>query len=160
MRLASVGRMLFLASLASCNRVPSRVADDQASIRAQLAQFHLEFDSLYRRADAQGIAARLTDSVVVSPIEGPDLSGRETVRGILAAFFDANAVAQYSLELTELDVSDSSAFGRGTFVWASGPRGAVAQERRGRFAAVYRRGADGIWRLHRLLENLLPAPAQ
>src|SRR5688572_14401982 len=110
MRLASVGQMVFLASLASCTQVPSRTYDDHASIRAQLDQFHIELDSLYRRADSQGIAARLTDSVVVSPIEGPDLSGRESVRGILAAFFEANAVAQYSLQLTELDVADSSAF--------------------------------------------------
>ena len=129
---------------------------DTATARRDLDRFHLQFDSLYRSGDAAGIGQRLTDSAVISAIELPDLRGRDAIQSVLAPFFAGNTVTAYTLQLIELDVAASKAFGRGTFLWASGPRGAAAASRRGRFAAVYQRDSSGTWRLHRLIENLLP----
>jgi ketosteroid isomerase-like protein len=131
-------------------------APDTARVRSDLERFHSQFDSLYRIGDAPGIGQRLTDSAVISAIELPDLRGREAIQSILASFFAGNAVTEYTLRLTELDVAGAKAFGRGTFVWASGPQRAAVASRRGRFAAVYQRDSAGTWRLHRLIENLLP----
>ena len=132
------------------------LAASSPTVTAEIQQLHAEIDRLYRAGDAAGIGWLLTDSVVISAIELPDLHGRETVRSILAGFFTANRVSAYTLDLVELDVAGTMAFGRGVFLWSSGPIGSASESRRGRFAAVYRRDATGGWRLHRLIENLLP----
>ena len=134
-------------------RAPS---GDTAAVLQELDGFHARFDTLYRRGDAIGVAQMLTDSVVISPIEAPDLKGRGTLQGLLAGYFAADSVAEYRLQIRELEVYGNVAHARGDYVWRSGPRGQPGTQRLGRFSAEYQRGADGRWRMHRLLENLLP----
>jgi ketosteroid isomerase-like protein len=148
--------LLLLVGVTACR---DGAQSDSASVRIELDQFNSRFDSLYRAGDAAAIAQQLTDSAVISPIETPDLGGRAVIQPLLAGFFGGNHVTQYALHVNELDVAGRVAFARGTFVWTSGPRGGAVQSRRGRFAAVYHRDTVGTWRLHRLIENLLPPPS-
>ena len=132
-------------------------SDEATAARKELDVLHAQMDSLYQRGDAHAAASLLTDSVIISPIDIPDLQGRETVETILADFFTSHTVSQYVLQLGELDVFGDVAYGRGTYTWQAGPHGGDAKTTHGRFAAVYRHGTDGRWRLHRLIENALPA---
>lgn len=155
MRTPLLSQILVVLMVASCRQMaPSN--DGATAACKELDVLHAQLDSLYRQGDAPGVAKLLTDSVIISPIEAPDLQGREPVEAILADFFTNYTVAQYLLQLKELDVFGDAAYGRGTFTWQAGPHGEDAKTTYGRFAAVYRRGADGQWRLHRLLENAMP----
>ena len=155
MRTPLLSQILVVLVVASCRQMaPSN--DDATAVRKELNALHAQLDSLYRQGAAPGVANLHTDSVIISPIEAPDLQGRESVEAILADFFANYTVAQYFLQLKELDVFGDAAYGRGTFTWEAGPQGEEAKTTHGRFATVYRRGADGQWRLHRLIENAMP----
>jgi uncharacterized protein (TIGR02246 family) len=115
-------------------------------------------DSAFRRGDDAAAAALMTEDVVLS-LEGvPDWRGREVVRGNLAGFFAGNAVAAFTLVPDELEAYGEVAYERGTFTWAGGPKGQPAPARQVRYSLVRRRGPDGVWRIHRYIENS-PAPA-
>ena len=159
MRTIATSQALILILLSSCR--PAAPSSGEATVvRRDLGRFHAQFDSLYRRGDALAIARLLTDSVSVSPIETPDLRGRESIQDLLAAFFSNYTVSQYTMQLDELEVFGDAVYGRGTFRWQAAPRGQDGKVTRGRFAAVYRRGSDGHWRLHRLIENAIPPSGQ
>ena len=101
------------------------------------------------------MASLLTEDVIISPMEVTDLSGREQIAKVLANFFSTASVERYTFHLAELDVCSSKAYGRGEFDWlVRSPPMRV----HGRFFAVFQRGTDGVWRLHRLIENATPPP--
>ena len=85
-----------------------------------------------------------------------DIRGRPALRSALVGFYERNVVQAHSLRTAELEVYGNSAYERGTYVFAAGAIGQPATTERGRYAAVWRRGTDGRWRIHRYLENLLP----
>lgn len=115
-------------------------------------------DSAYRRGDAAAAAAEFTDSVIIAAEGIPDLTPRRTVESVLAQFFSANRVAAFTLTPLELHVAGSQAFERGTFVWSAGPKTGAVTTRNDRYFVLRVREPDGIWRIHRYIENCLPAP--
>jgi ketosteroid isomerase-like protein len=115
-------------------------------------------DSAYRRGDAAAAAAEFTDSVLIAAEGIPDLTPRRTVQVLLTQFFSANRVAAFTLKPVELRAAGRQAFERGTFVWAAGPKTGSMVTRNGRYFVLRVRESDGVWRIHRYIENCLPAP--
>ncbi len=115
-------------------------------------------DTAYRRGDAAAVAALMSDSVVISAENVPDLTGRSTIRDVMRQFFAGNTVRAFTLTPTEVYGFGRQAFERGTFVWSAGPKGGRMIERRGRYMLLRVRGGDGRWLIHRYIENCLPAP--
>jgi ketosteroid isomerase-like protein len=79
------------------------------------------------------------------------------VRGNLARFFSGNTVAAFTLVPDELETYGDVAYERGTFTWVGGSKGQLSPARQARYSLVRRRGRDGVWRIHRYIENS-PAP--
>lgn len=115
-------------------------------------------DTAYRRGNADAAAALMSDSVVISAENIPDLAGRSVIRDILRQFFAANSVDAYSLKPIDVIVHGNQAFERGTFVWTAGPKGGSMTQHNGRYMLLRIRDSDGAWKIHRLIENCLPAP--
>ena len=103
-------------------------------------------------------AAEFTDSVVIAAEGLPDLTPRKTVQDLLGQFFSANRVSAFTLRPVELRVADNQAFERGTFIWSAGPKTGSVTTRNGRYFVLRVRESDGVWRIHRYIENCLPAP--
>lgn len=133
-------------------------SEGPAAIRDLALPADAALDSAYRRGDATAVALLMSDSVVISAEETPDLVGRSTVQGALQAYFAANTVAAFTLTPLEIQVVGDLAFERGTFVWAAGPNGGSVSRREGRYMLLRVRDPGGVWKLHRYIENLLPAP--
>lgn len=64
------------------------------------------------------------------------------------------------IRISSMEIIADSTLGSGDFAatvgratWVNGPRGAAAAEARRRFLMVWRRGADGRWRIARELLN-------
>jgi len=95
----------------------------------------------------------MTEEVIVSPIGLADFEGRASIRAFFEGAFEALTVSAYSFTVTEAEIHGNTAYDRGTFVWESAAAGQAPVRSVGRYSAVRHRGADGVWRIHRLIEN-------
>jgi uncharacterized protein (TIGR02246 family) len=154
---AFVVACLGLAVSAGAGRAQKPTA--AAAARAQIELALARLDSVSRAGDADGNAALFTEDAVVSLGTLDDVRGRDALRSAMVGFYQRNVVQAHQLQLTELEVYGDVAYSRGTYLWVAGARGQPATTERGRYAAVWQRGADGLWRIHRYLENLLPSPS-
>ena len=146
--------MLILISLVACNRSDN----NQSAVREAITQYNAQLQEAYVRGDAELIASLMTDSVVVSPVGFGDLVGRKSVQNLLEGFFQGgNAVSKYQFSISELEVYGNIAYDRGTFVWEAAGKDGSKLNTSGRYSAVRMKGSDGSWRIHRLIENELPA---
>lgn len=153
--------MLLLAPCAALGQGTPTVGTEthQASDAMSVArELNAALDSAYRKGDADAVAALLSDSVVMSAENIPDLSGRSTLRDVMAQFFAGNTVHEFSLRAAEARAFGDNLFERGVFTWTAAPRGSTAVPRNGRYMLLRIRGEDGAWRIHRYIENCLPAP--
>ena len=117
-----------------------------------------EIDEAYRSGSAERAAGLATRDVIISPIDLPDIVGRDAVEGVLRQFFASAKVNEYYLTPREIDEGDRVAHVRGTFRWRCTMADGQPLNADGRFAAVLQHSTEG-WRLHRLIENRLPAPS-
>lgn len=147
---------IVLAFAVSCSQAIGSSSPGAISVIA--APVNAALDTAYRRGNATAAVALMTDSVVISAEGIPDLSGRPTVRDLLTQFFAGNTVEAFTLQPIELQLYGNQAFERGTFLWAAGPKGGTITRRKGRYTILRVRESDGAWRIHRYLENCLPAP--
>ncbi len=125
--------------------------------RAGIQAAHVRLDSVSRAGDARANADVYTPDAVVSLGTLDDVRGRDALYRAMAGFYQRNVVQAHRLTTVELEVYGDTAYDRGTYLFVSGPRGRPATTDRGRYFAMWVRGADGVWRIHRYLENLLPA---
>jgi ketosteroid isomerase-like protein len=151
-----------VVSCASCFAATScagtQVSGGPQAMREVALPANAALDSAYRRGDADAAAQLMSDSVVISAENIPDLVGRSTIRDILRQFFTVNSVAAFTLSPAELQIYGDRAFERGTFVWSSGPKGGAMTRRSGRYMLLRARDSAGAWKLLRYIENCLPAP--
>jgi uncharacterized protein (TIGR02246 family) len=117
--------------------------DLQSAVRALDAEF-------IRNANA-GDATALTgafyakDAVLLAP-GAPRLNGAEAIRGFWQAFIDGG-VKDVSIETTDLEEAGDLAYGLGTYTCTMPAPGGERVRDTGKFIVVYRRQADGAWKV-------------
>jgi uncharacterized protein (TIGR02246 family) len=132
---------------------------DHAPVQAAIVSANASFDSAYRRGDAAAAADLMTEDVVLSLDGLPDVRGRAAMRDLLSNFFVANVAKALTLVPIEFEVYGDVAYERGSMTWIGGPKGqATYPVQNLRYSVVRHRGADGAWRIHRLIETS-PMPA-
>ncbi len=128
-------------------------AEDIAAIRdTRLNSFAASFIG----ADADGFLASVTDDMVIMPPDEPAVSGHGAIRGWLDAFSEAY---ETDLEYTDSVVSLAGdvAFEAYAFRWTLTPTGDGEPIRQaGKGVYVFRRQADGTWKVARDIWNYTP----
>ncbi len=142
--------------LAACASAGTRARTRAADARAAIAAAQLRWDSVARAADAEANAELFTEDAVVGLGGLADVRGRPAILAAMRGFYRQYAVQAEQHHTVELEIHGDAAYDRGTYLFVSGPRGGPAKTERGRYSAVWHRGADGAWRVYRYLENLLP----
>ncbi len=135
----------------------AQTSDPTAAARAQIAAVQVRWDSIARAGDAAANADLFTEDALVGLGGLADLRGRPAILAAMKGFYERYFVQAEQHRTVELEAYGDTAYDRGTYLFVSGPRGGAAKTERGRYSAVWHRGADGVWRVHRYLENLLPA---
>ena len=102
--------------------------------------------------DAAAVAAHYTDDAAVLPPDAARIDGREGIQSVWQALFDAD-VRDVALTTQEVDVFGDVANEVGTIsATAPGEDGGRVQLV-GKYVAVWKRGGDDTWRLHRDIWN-------
>jgi ketosteroid isomerase-like protein len=93
--------------------------------------------------DWDGLAALLTDDVVLLPPDAPVVVGKDAARGFLEAF---PAIAAFTATVIAAEGQPELAWARGSFAMTIEPAPGQRVSMTGKWSATYRRGANGSWR--------------
>jgi ketosteroid isomerase-like protein len=132
-----------------------KTTDSQAD-RDGILQANTRLENSFKAGDLSDFPNLFTDSAVVSPVQSQDVSGLDSLTGLFQGFFQGNTISMYSLTIKELEVYGTVAYDRGTFRWESKSKKGQPLISVGRYHIVHHRGQDGLWRIHRLIENQVP----
>lgn len=132
--------------------------DATAKARADIAQARDAFWAAHERGDASAMASQLTEDAVLFAQGMGAVRGRTAIEESARQMFGQLRVTNFKILEQELDVHGEAAYELTTYSETLQPTGAAPSNVRGRYHIVWRRGEDGVWRVHRNLFNLEAAP--
>jgi ketosteroid isomerase-like protein len=115
------------------------------------------FEAAFLEGNPEAVVGLMTEDAVASLIGGPDIVGEEALLRFFQDFFGELTVSAYRSTVVEVEVYGDVSYDRGTFIWESFLSDGTPINAPGRYSAVRHRGSDGVWRLHRLIENEPPS---
>jgi uncharacterized protein (TIGR02246 family) len=134
--------------------LPSDAAADAAAIRAVIERWH----RLTAAGDVDAVLDLMTADAVFLGAGQPPMSGRDTFATGLKHLLETHRI-ESSADVREVEVRGDLGYARAELVVRVLPKaGGAAVTRRGSALSIFRRGADGAWRLTRDA-NLLGPPA-
>jgi ketosteroid isomerase-like protein len=135
--------------------MPADLDDFVAAARALDAAFvrHLNAGDLERL-----VAACYTEDALVLPPNLPLVRGRGQIRELFREMLEAGG-GNLTRETTPLHVDGSLGYGVGGFTFSTDHRGSEPVYQTGKHLLVYRRQADGTWKVAvDMFSSNLPAP--
>lgn len=141
-----IGLALVLGGCATCGR---RCAADPTASAEIGHEAHSAYVDAINSNDVDAVLARMTDDVVFLPPNGPRLVGKGTIRpwieGYVAAFS-----THWDKTSLEFEVAGDWAYELYSYASTDTPRdgGPVVRDT-GKGIIIYRREADGAWRVSR-----------
>ncbi len=102
--------------------------------------------------DAAGVAAHYTDDAVLLPPDAARVDGRERIQGAWQRFIDAD-YRDVTMTTQEVDVFGDVANEVGTISATAPGKDGDRGQMVGKYVAVWKRGRDDTWSLHRDIWN-------
>ena len=126
-------------------QVPAGLSEaDRTAIRQAVQEF-VNNAKAQPRNDKASAAFYEEDAIMVPP-NHPDIRGRAAIEAFLASF---PPFSDYRLETLEIDGQGNLAYERGTNSMTLTPPGGAPAEWRSKYLVIYRRQADGSWKVSR-----------
>lgn len=148
-RAASLAAALFLAACAQQPAPePSAPPDTRAADEAALRALIKDWAAAARAKDAAKFVAVYADDAVVMMAGAPDIRGLAAIReGIPAMMQDPAFALSFEADTVEVARSGDLAYETGSYsMTMTGPDKKPATEK-GRYVVVWRKGADGAWKV-------------
>ncbi len=114
----------------------------------------------FNRGDAGAAAATYTDDAILMPPNQSPIEGKQAIGKGLAELSSQLQLSNLQLSISEVDVQGDTAIVRGTYSSNITVPGMDApMEDRGKTLSVWKKQADGSWKLHRDIWNSnMPIP--
>jgi uncharacterized protein (TIGR02246 family) len=146
------------ATADSASGVAATSATDASSARAAIEAANGRFKAAYLRGDTVAIADNYTDDVIVMPQGSPAVRGRDAVRTYMAPEVSRapSEVKEFNTTTEDVMVAGDLAVETGTFEFV--PRSTTAATEKGKYVTVWKRQADGSWKIVRDVYNANAAP--
>ena len=125
----------------------------QGEARSGIDATRSAYAAAWRAADVKQIAELYTENASVLYPNQPAISGRSAIVDYFKGFFGEFPQNEFELVSSEIIVSGSWAFDRGTYRWKGTPRNGAVVEDNGKYLVVLLRGDDGKWRVARDMDN-------
>ena len=136
-----VGALLTAALITGCQ---TSTAADEEAVREMVAAFDAAFNT--RDADAL-LAAVYTDESTRMSANEPTAQGRDAIRASFLAAWEAGE-SNVDNHVAEIHILGDLAAARGTWTARNVPSdGSEPYDDRGSWAGLYRRAADGSWKV-------------
>ena len=134
---------------------------DTQEVRRALEHIGVQLAEALRRGDAAAVTAHYTEDAVGYYPNEEAVRGREALRARLAGLLGTVQVLEARHAPDEVQVFGDVALEAGRYTYTLQPRqpGQAPLTDRGKYLIEWRRGADGVWRVRRDMDNSsLPGP--
>ena len=123
-------------------------------VRAAIAAINKKFMEDVNRGNAAAGAAAYTDDAILMPPNNSPVRGKQAIEKYLAEIGSQLQASNFQLSILEVDVQGDTTIVRGTYSSSFTVPGTDApMEDRGKTLNVWKRQADGSWKLHRDIWN-------
>lgn len=154
-----------LLAVAACgderSRRPQPLEGIPAPVEAAMDSVYGRFVRAYDLLEADSVAALYTVDALYLPADGDALRGRRAIRASFDNFFrrvrSEGVAVRIDFASVDRRGTDRLAYDVGYYVLEYLAGGEPFATSRGKFATVWRRGADERWRIH--VDSFSPAPA-
>lgn len=157
--LVPVIAVLLLTACAE-SRDPTGAASDSAAVSEAMNSVYERFTRAYRLGEPDSVLVLYTEAPLYLPGQGRIVRGRDGVReqfGFLRAIAERGGTAHISFESVARGTSGDLAYDVGYYTLRQeGPDGSLSPPSRGKFTTVWKRDAEGRWRIH--VDGFSPAP--
>jgi ketosteroid isomerase-like protein len=154
----SAGRYSLLSALFVLGLGASAIAQATKAdpVRAAIEKQNAAFSAAFARGDVAAVAAAYTEDAIAFPPDADMVRGRAAIQALWQSLRDAGAK---SVALTTVDVHSSGGLAAetGTAVLKIQPSGGAAQSQSVKYVVVWKRQADGSWKIFRDIWNGLTA---
>lgn len=124
----------------------------EAVVRSQIAQGWQAFRAAWLSGDATAAANAFfsQDAINVIP-DGPESHGRAAIDSLWASFLSTTKVLSFERTTDEVEVSGALAYERGHLTQVLQQGQGPPQTFNGRYLAIWKPQADGLWKCHRIV---------
>jgi uncharacterized protein (TIGR02246 family) len=151
--------------LAACSSPPAKEAvaaappaPDTAAIRATITSTEKQWSAAYMKGDGAGVAALYTEDAASVPLSGEWKRGRDAIaKDEMSTLGSYDIVSREDIP-EEVTVTGDYAVEIGHFAWkGKAKKGGAIKSESGRYVVLWRKDADGTWRIHRDIGATAPA---
>jgi uncharacterized protein (TIGR02246 family) len=118
-------------------------ADD---VRQAIEQVNSKIMAAFKAGDAATIASQYTDTAKMLPPDATEVAGREAIEDLWQGWLD-DGLKDLTLEAIEVEASGDLAYEIGSFSMQAPAENNTMMPATGNYVVVWKRGADGNWRL-------------
>ncbi len=143
---------VFAAMLAVVGIATANAESPRDEIEAAL----VTFADAFNKGDHAGVAAHYTEDAAVLPPDAARVDGRANIQAFWKGAIDAG-LSDLKLKAVQVEGSGDLAFEVGEVSYSSPDKTGGRAAATGKYIVIWKRGADGVWRLYRDLWNSNPA---
>lgn len=148
--------MVVVGALAAVAVAPVNAESPRDEIEAALVTFAAAFN----KGDDAAVAAHYAEDAAVLPPDVARVDGRAGIQSFWKGAIDAG-LADLTLKAVEVHGSGDLAFEVGEVSYSTPDNAGARSTANGKYIVVWKKGADGVWRLYRDIWNANPVlPAQ
>lgn len=140
----------------AANAAPPAV--DVAAVRQAIEQGNAKFAMALQQGDTAAMVSAYTDDAIVMPQGEPAWNGRAAIATGAARMLQAVRFGDVKLATSNIDIAGDYAIETGTFEWTVTPKGGKPAPDKGKYLTVWKKQADGSWKLFRDIFNTDMAP--
>lgn len=151
------GVMLTAGFLVACQPAGEDPAQKAAEAEATRAAVNAAGDAwaeAFKAGDLETIAASYAADAVAMPPDAKTETGREAVAATFEQLFAMGSTAESSLTTDEIGIGYDWVFRRGHFTLVIAPEEGDPATSTGKFIEIWKKGADGTWRISRDIWNM------
>jgi uncharacterized protein (TIGR02246 family) len=144
-----------LSALAACvvlcgcaARQASTSARAAADVRAQVEQAAAQFSETFNRGDVAALAAMYDTAAVVLAPNAPPMRGRQNIEALWAGARQ-QGFKTLNLVVNSVELIGDHAIELGSYTLVIQPAGQGELTDRGKYVVLWKRQADGTWKLYR-----------
>jgi uncharacterized protein (TIGR02246 family) len=140
--------------------VAATAATDVGAVRQAIETTNARFADAAKRGDTAVVGAIYAEDVVVMMPNEPAHRGRDAALKSFASAFTRAQVKEFNIKTDDVQVGGDLAVETGNYEMTLQPAGGAEIKDKGKYITVWKRQADGSWRILRDIVNSdLPATA-
>ena len=137
---------------------PTSVSQATAAVKAAIEAANGRFLDAFKRGDKTGLIANYADDAIVMMPNEEAWRGRDGVDKGFSGFLSQMSFKDGATTTADVMVAGDLAVETGTFAWTLQPKSGPEVKDKGKYLTVWKRQADGGWKIVRDINNTdLPA---